>query len=766
MGLLVDLAYSDLSSRYDTIQVEPYNQQTLYNGANAFVPGGFDWRTSGYDRKRVGVYEAFQWKPVPRLSLFQTFFQSYYNQYQFGVAAYNANGTSETVANGSPYTLNSSGGLTEADSIVFTGWNPVPCPASSPQCSVATTDTGTSISNFRTSDLTEGFTWDATDRLYVNGALQYVHSTSNYEGLDAFPYTVVPSFGFSISGGNPPSISVPNGAVLSVPANYFWEAAEDHFEQHAGQQLSFNTDAKYEVSDSDFLRSIKVGVRIADLREKDDVSAYNWQALTPPWDPQNTWNYLNTAPPGDVMIEQFSNFFKGQVPLPGAIVAPSFALINTFNAGLLHQMFGEPGDTVGRVPYYPYDLTLSRTRSRAVYLMASFGDDGFFGMPMNGNIGIRVVNYENESSGYASLNSTTILNNGVVVGTIPSTQIAPNSGGISYVRVLPAFNVQFLPTDDIHVRVAASQSLTNPSFNQMSASGGISFTSCPADAGGAGGGGFDVHCTSYAPGTAPLTGYGGDPKLKPQISNNVDLSLEWYGTNQSAAHIGAFYKSIDDYLEYGTFQSTNVTLTLPGGTYTFPFQMTNYFNTSQPATVEGFETGATKFFDFLPDPFDGIGIDANFTYIQSSSPGDQSCFLFPAHVTPAPGAPCGASQPSHGLPVEQLSKYNYNLTAMYEKGPVSLRLAYNWRSKYLLVASGANGTGTLPVFGASYGQLDFGASYKINEHVTLSLDGQNMTDSMNKTLMGYQDSVYGNQQYGRSWFISDRRFVGTLKFSF
>jgi TonB-dependent receptor len=310
-----------------------------------------------------------------------------------------------------------------------------------------------------------------------------------------------------------------------------------------------------------------------------------------------------------------------------------------------------------------------------------------------------------------------------------------------------------MPTDSIHLRFAASQTLANPNFGQLAAGGNVGLNSCN--------GVFSVTSTCTPP---PFTGYAGKPDLKPQTSTNVDLSAEWYGANQASLHVAGFYKSIANYLEYGSFDVQN-NVVLPNGTVASEMVLVNnYYNATQAATIEGMEIGGTKFFDFLPDPFDGLGIDANFTYIDSASPGDMSCQLFNAKP-PAVNGPCGG-EPITGLPVEQLSKYNYNATLMYEKGPWSVRLAYNWRSKYLLVASGANGTKALPVFSLPYGQLDFGASYKISDNLTFGVDGQNLLDSVAKTVDGYNSPIYGNQQYNRNWYVSDRRYIASIKFAF
>src|SRR5207244_10840462 len=120
---------------------------------------------------------------------------------------------------------------------------------------------------------------------------------------------------------------------------------------------------------------------------------------------------------------------------------------------------------------------------------------------------------------------------------------------------------------------------------------------------------------------------------------------------------------------------------------------------------------------------------------------------------------------------------NYNLVAMDERDPWCIRVAYTWRSKYLL-STNANGTAStysaptgvttnpnpvifsLPVYSDSYGQLDAGVTFRVTENFGISAEGQNLTNTLTRTLMGS-----GSQQYGRSWFIADRRYVLTLRYS-
>ena len=57
------------------------------------------------------------------------------------------------------------------------------------------------------------------------------------------------------------------------------------------------------------------------------------------------------------------------------------------------------------------------------------------------------------------------------------------------------------------------------------------------------------------------------------------------------------------------------------------------------------------------------------------------------------------------LPADGLSKNSYNVAAFYEKGPWQIRLAYNWRSEYLI--SQADCCIKLPIWQEAYVNLRF-----------------------------------------------------------
>ena len=106
---------------------------------------------------------------------------------------------------------------------------------------------------------------------------------------------------------------------------------------------------------------------------------------------------------------------------------------------------------------------------------------------------------------------------------------------------------------------------------------------------------------------------------------------------------------------------------------------------------------------------------------------------------------------------------------MYEKGDWSARLAYSWRSEFLMSvgANGFNGTDKniawkLPVYADATGQLDGSLAYAITENLKLSLEVNNITNSETRTIM---KQLKAGEHY-TSYFVYDRRYALTLRANF
>ena len=113
-------------------------------------------------------------------------------------------------------------------------------------------------------------------------------------------------------------------------------------------------------------------------------------------------------------------------------------------------------------------------------------------------------------------------------------------------------------------------------------------------------------------------------------------------------------------------------------------------------------------------------------------------------------------------PLAGLSKHTVNAAVFYEKGPISMRAAYNWRSRYLLSIRDEIAP-FLPIFADSYGQLDGSIIYSVNDKFKIGIQAVNLLDSITKT-----ESVINaeGQRAPRSYFRNDRRFSITTRMRF
>jgi outer membrane receptor protein involved in Fe transport len=134
------------------------------------------------------------------------------------------------------------------------------------------------------------------------------------------------------------------------------------------------------------------------------------------------------------------------------------------------------------------------------------------------------------------------------------------------------------------------------------------------------------------------------------------------------------------------------------------------------------------------------------------------------------------------LPVMGLSKNAYNLALLYDKGPVSARLAYSWRSKAMTaihtwgtygsdgisrnpddpnVGKGGSVNYVLPAWSGSYGQVDLGVQYKVTDNLNVNFDVSNLTDALYKS---YSQQGIGMMLNGV--YYTGRRFTLSARYSF
>ncbi|MFA6113760.1 MAG: TonB-dependent receptor [Sphingomonas sp.] len=218
----------------------------------------------------------------------------------------------------------------------------------------------------------------------------------------------------------------------------------------------------------------------------------------------------------------------------------------------------------------------------------------------------------------------------------------------------------------------------------------------------------------------PGTGNGGAPNLNPYKANQIDASLEYYFGKQALVSVGLFYKDV----------STFIVSQQSAETYAGVNYLINRRINGAGAKVKGIEGLLQLPFYFLPGALDGFGMVATYSYIDSTTPMRDGV----GRVLPFPG----------------LSKNNVNLIGYYEKGPVSLRVAYNWRDDYLVSLSAAN-TG---IYNDTYTDLSATFRYDFTPNLSLGLEVNNLLNEKQRTYDGSSEALRTNLFFGRMFKAS------------
>jgi TonB-dependent receptor len=438
--------------------------------------------------------------------------------------------------------------------------------------------------------------------------------------------------------------------------------------------------------------------------------------------------------------------------------------------------------------FTPGEVMEVREKTEAAYAMLRFGGDDktiFGGVSVVGNVGVRVVQTRERSDGGIAFPATNIFDNLPACGTPlsgndivnPSCYLTPairafaNGGSIpntyksSTTDWLPSFNVRFGLDTKSFIRFAYSRALSRPDFGYLRNTVAINAPILNATPDSP----YIVYNSPNAAHTAAnVTGYNfvfqansGNAGLKPVIADQFDLSFEHYMGRSSSFTLSGFYKQLNNSISYGEFSRT-----FANGGSTQTVRLLGPHNADDGGKLMGFEAAYQSFFDFLPGLLSGLGAQLNYTYVHQS--GINNSNLITASSSGDVGA-VGIGQPalggagnvidSHRL--AGISDHTFNAVALYEKGPVGFRLAYNWRSRYL--TQNLDCCIGLPVFQKAAGYLDGSIRFSVNRFLELSVDASNLLN----TRSVYQQQIFGDSPatpdakpvfQDSAWSRVDRRF--------
>jgi TonB-dependent receptor len=367
-------------------------------------------------------------------------------------------------------------------------------------------------------------------------------------------------------------------------------------------------------------------------------------------------------------------------------------------------------------------------KDTAFYLQGDFDYD-LFNIPVRGNFGVRWVKTEQKATGHYNKGATTVTVAtpfGNLSESVPTDAVQTVSR--EYTNTLPSLNVSAQPFENFYVRFAAAKAMTRPQLQNLTP-------------------GYTANSQS----AQTLTR--GNPELNPMLSNNLDLSFEWYPDKETLFSVGLFQKDIKSYIQTSAVTMPWAETELPdallsnGNTPDTLFTVTTQLN-SPGGKLKGFEISLQRPFTFLPAPFDGFGGIVNYTHVTSDI---QYVIKNPTYA----GTPKVQTAPAVLLtqPLLNLSPDAFNATLYYEKGPFKARVSASYRDPYLIqVAPSATNNNDVRIKEKTM-NIDTQVSYNFS-NFTVTLEGINLTDQEDSKLddstrMISEEYVH----YGRQFYL-------------
>ncbi|MDJ0921871.1 MAG: TonB-dependent receptor [Henriciella sp.] len=363
----------------------------------------------------------------------------------------------------------------------------------------------------------------------------------------------------------------------------------------------------------------------------------------------------------------------------------------------------------------------------ATYAMAKFDSENLsnaWPVRARGNVGLRYVRTERTTE------SVSVIED-------PSGDIIEDlSTSFDFEHVLPSANLILDLRDDLLFRVSYSETISRPNPNDFKSSREVELDFDTV-------GGVDV--------LEEVEVDNGNPELEPFESDAIDISLEWYNREGSAITVAYFYKEVSGAIQERFSCPTSIagleniitgTLSLgPGGNPEedcfddagVQYTVVDTVNSDGSFDLNGFEIGLLQNFDFLPAPWNGFGVQANYTYIDAGETIDEDGEL---------------------APVEEISEDTVNLIGYYETDRWGARLAYNYRSEYFTGVGRGTNDGDRTV--DARGQVDFSANLNVTDQLSLGFEAFNLTDEPVFEYDGVEERLRNYANEGRTFVVSAR----------
>lgn len=254
----------------------------------------------------------------------------------------------------------------------------------------------------------------------------------------------------------------------------------------------------------------------------------------------------------------------------------------------------------------------------------------------------------------------------------------------SYLDVLPSLLAKYDASDDLKLRASYTTTLSRPKYSALAPNVSVKRSDNSLSI--------------------------GNPELSPAISNNLDLSGEYYFQSVGLVSAGLFYKHISDFIVDQTLRD-------------YTYKGTTYMEFKQPrnsgsADLVGVELAWQRDLGFIAPWMKCLGVYANYTYTHSRV----SDFQFEGR------------EHESGLRLPGSPEHTLNASLCFERGGASVRLSYNYASAFI------DEMGSEKFYDRYYdavGYLDLNASYTFGHRVKATVYAE-ATNLLNQPLRYYQ----------------------------
>lgn len=604
--------------------------------------------------------------------------------------------------------------------------------------------------------LNPGFEWKLTDKLKLDGQVNLTKSTFHRDSPSVVPISALgngTTVNFTNNGGVP---SITSNLDVNNPANFGWAGGR------VNEQEEFrNTETKGIRSNltwGDKAFNVKAGFAFDDISRRitarDNSGA--WQAAVCGNNPSVFLLGPNGGPacdganaPGSAAA-LYPGFGTGYtagrtdaLTYKGSLI-PSSALASYLQPGpdgfvtldwdkfknaSNYAFYQQTAPSVGS-SNTSASAGYIREKTKGIYTEVN-GVYDIAGYALRYNAGVRYVKTEQTVGAFNTVpdpRNATLTLNGSKFPNIDTFAYLDSS----YNNTLPSASAAMNLSKDVVTRFSVSKTMTRADPNALRP--GINFSSPSADVGTV-----------------------GNISLKPYISDNVDLGIEWYTGREGYLSATAFSKEINgftvnenvtmpfnDLASYGIVYSSlsptqQAALTSRGGPDAATVVLTRPRNAAGVLKITGLELGWVQPLDkWLPIRGFGFSDTATFTHQKATGEGTAGFVAL-------------------GVP-----KKTNNLTVYYEHDGYMLRLSHNYSEGSQVSSSNQNGIGLASLYVDDYKQLDLSSSIDL-ENVfdkkgwpTLTFDIVNVNRAAQRTYFQFSNATFTQYTPGRTINVGAR----------